>query len=190
MENFAPIVFLLAALMTVPTFAAQWNVDTVKSRLGFTVQWSKEPFSAAFKSWKADIVFDPADLAHAHANVTVDLASEISDEPDFDDGLKGALGFQVSQFPVARFVATTFTRKAGGDYVAMGRLSIRGVTKDVALPFTLALEGPCAHMKGRADLVRTDFGVGQGMWSAPSPVSHNVTVTIDLYATRGVDVAR
>ena len=99
--------------------------------------WSKEPFSAAFKSWKADIDFDPADLAHAHADVTVDLASEASDEAEFDDGLKGALGFQVSQFPEAHFVTTGFAHKAGNAYVATGSLSLRGVTKDVTLPFTL-----------------------------------------------------
>jgi polyisoprenoid-binding protein YceI len=167
-----------------PSFAAQWKVDAGKSHLGFTVQWSNEPFSAAFKSWKADISFDPADLAHAHADVTVDLASEVSDEPDFDDGLKGALGFQVSQFPVAHFATAGFTHKAGDDYIATGRLSIRGVTRDVTLPFTLTLDDARAHMTGSAEIIRTDFGVGAGMWSAPSPVAHKVTVTIDLFATR------
>jgi polyisoprenoid-binding protein YceI len=164
--------------------AAQWTVDTARSHLGFTVQWSKEPFSASFKAWKAEITFDPADLAHAHADVTVDLASEASDEPDFDDGLKGALGFQVSHYPVARFVTTGFTHRTGGDYVATGRLSIRGVTKDVTLPFALTLDGARAHMKGTAEVIRTDFGVGQGMWTAPTPVAHEVTVTIDLFAAR------
>jgi polyisoprenoid-binding protein YceI len=167
-----------------PAAAAQWSVDTAKSRLGFTVQWSKEPFSGTFKSWKADIGFDPAELSRAHASVTVDLASEESDEPDFDDGLKGALGFQVSQYPVARFVTSGFTHKAGNDYIATGHLSIRGVTRDVILPFSLTIEGGQAHMKGTAQIVRTDFGVGSGMWSAASPVAHEVTVTIDLFATR------
>lgn len=178
------IVGLIAVLWGVPSLAAQWSVDAARSKLGFTVQWSKEPFSATFKTWKANIAFDPSDLAHAHADVTVDLASEISDEPDFDDGLKGALGFQVSQNRAAHFVTTGFTHKTGDDYVATGRLTIRGVSKDVTLPFALILDGAHAHMKGTAEVVRTDFGVGSGMWSAPTPVSHDVTVTIDLFATR------
>lgn len=179
------IALTAAALVAAgPAFAAHWTVDGARSKLGFTVLWSKEPFTAAFKSWKADIDFDPSDLAHARADVVVALASENSDEPDFDDGLKGAQGFQVSQFPTARFVTTGFTHKAGNDYVAAGRLSIRGVTRDVTLPFTLTLDGPHAHMKGTAEVVRTDFGVGQGMWAAPEPVAHAVTVTIDLFATR------
>jgi polyisoprenoid-binding protein YceI len=173
-----------ALFAATPAAAAHWTVDHAKSKLGFTVAWSNEPFSGAFKTWKADIDFDPADLSHAHVDVTVDLASETSDEAEFDDGLKGAQGFQVSQFPMAHFVATSFTHKAGNNYVATGKLSLRGVTKDVTLPFTLTIDGAQAHMKGTALVIRTDYGVGQGMWTAPNPVAHEVTVTIDITATK------
>ncbi len=178
---FAGVAALLAAT---PASAAHWNVDYAKSKLGFTVAWSNEPFVGAFKSWKADIDFDPADLAHAHADVAIDLASEASDETEFDEGLKGALGFQVSQFPAAHFVATGFMHRSGNEYVATGKLSLRGVTKDVTLPFTLTLDGAHAHMKGMALVIRTDYGVGQGQWSAPTPVARDVTVTIDIVATK------
>ena len=96
--------FLLALLSAVPASAAQhWKPDYAHSKLGFTVSWSGQPFTAVFRSWKADIDFDPADLAHSRASVTVNLASETSDDPDTDDGVKGADGFQVSQFPTALF---------------------------------------------------------------------------------------
>src|SRR5207302_1375556 len=92
---------LLASLVFLasPSYAAHWTVDRAKSRLGFTVQWSGEPFQATFKSWTADITFDPADLAHAHITAAIDLGSEASDTPDNDDGLKGPEGFSVAQFP-------------------------------------------------------------------------------------------
>lgn len=176
--------FVALWLVTSPGFAEQWMVDYGRSRLGFTVSWAKEPFSAVFKSWQAKISFDPDDLAHANADVTVDLASEASDEPDFDDGLKGYQGFQVSQFPTAHFTADHFVHESGKSYVAQGRLSLKGVTKDISLPFTLAIDGVHAHMKGTADVMRTDFGVGQGIWSAPSPVAREIAVTVDIYATR------
>lgn len=178
------IAITAALLAAVPACAANWNVDYAKSKLGFTAIWSKEPFSASFKSWKADIAFDPADLAHAHADVTVQLGSEASDEPDFDDGLKGALGFQIAQFPAAHFVTTGFTHKSGNDYVAIGRLTLKGVTKDVTLPFALTIQGNQAHMKGSAVVIRTDYGVGTGMWAPPTPVAHEVTVKIDIVATK------
>jgi polyisoprenoid-binding protein YceI len=164
--------------------AAHWTVDYTKSRLGFTAQWSGEPFSGEFKRWNADIDFDPADLAHARVAVTIDLASEASDEPDFDSGLKGAEGFETLRFPTARFVSKSFTAKAANTYVAAATLAIRGISRDIALPFTLTISGHTAHMAGTAHVIRTDFGVGQGAWAAPTPVAHDVAVTVDLAATK------
>jgi polyisoprenoid-binding protein YceI len=154
---------LFASVLATPASAAGWSVEYAKSRLGFAVQWSNEPFSAAFKSWKADIDFDPADLAHARAAVTIDM---------------------VSQFPTAQFLATHFTHKSGNDYVATGTLTIRGVTKPVTLPFTLVISGKTARATGTAQIMRLDFNVGEGEWAGEKPVAHAVTVTIDLTATR------
>ena len=177
----AALAFLVFAA---PASAAHWTVDAAKSRLGFAVMWSSQPFVAVFKSWKADIDFDPADLAHSHVVASVDLASEASDSPDNDDGLQGALGFAVDKFPVARFETTRFVRLADGSYAAEAKLTIRGVTRPVSLPFKLAIDGKHAHVTGKAALDRTAFGVGQGEWTAPTPVAHLVTVTLDLTATK------
>jgi polyisoprenoid-binding protein YceI len=173
---------LCASMFASSAQAAHWNVDYAKSRLGFTVDWSKEPFSGGFQSWKADIDFDPADLSHARADVTIDPASEKSDEPDFDDGLMGPLGFDVKAYPSARFTATRFTHSSGDNYVAEGTLTVRGVAKPITLPFTVSLKGGEAHMVGKAVVLRTDFGVGSGLWAKPDPVAHEVTVTVDLLA--------
>ena len=176
-----PVALLLTAA---PAAAGHWNVDSARSKLGFTVQWSGEPFSAEFKHWSADIDFDPGDLLHARVAVAVDLASEASDESDFDSGLKGAEGFETSRFPTARFVTKTITAKSPGHYMATGILTIRGVSHDVILPFLLTMSGNTAHMTGTAHVLRTDFGVGQGEWAAATPVSHDVAVMVDLTATK------
>ncbi len=175
----ATIVFAFAT----PVLAAHWNVDPSRSKLGFTVAWSGEPFSAHFENWKANIDFDPANLAASHADVTIAIGSEASDESDFDTGLKGAQGFAATQFPSAHFVTRSFTHKRGNDYVAAGTLTLKGITKQVSLPFTLTITGKQAHMVGTAHVMRTDFGIGQGQWAAPSPVSHDVLVNIDITAT-------
>ena len=165
--------------------AQHWNVDTAKSKVGFTVQWNGEPFTAVFRSWKADIDFDPADLGHARAEVTINLASEASDDSQTDDGIKGEQGFQVSQFPTATFRTTAFTHKTGNQYVATGTLAIKGISRTITLPFTLTLSGNTAHVVGHAQVVRTDFKVGTGEWAKPDPVATGVTVNIDLVASKG-----
>jgi polyisoprenoid-binding protein YceI len=182
MKGYALAVLTGLAFAASPAAATHWTVDYLKSHLGFSVTWDKEPFSAAFRHWDADINFDPDDLAHARVVVDVDLASEASDEPDFDSGLKGAEGFETSKFPTARFVTKTFSRTAEGAYVAEGTLTIRGIAHDISLPFKLALSGRMVHMAGTAHVLRADFGVGQG--AAAAPVSRDVTVIIDLTATK------
>ncbi|HEY6577722.1 MAG TPA: YceI family protein [Rhizomicrobium sp.] len=184
MKAGSAVAFLTLLAAADPASAAHWSVDYSHSRLGFAVQWSHEPFSAVFKRWNADIDFDPGDLAHARVAVIVDLASETSVQPDFDSGLKGAEGFQTSQFPAARFVATNIVRTSANAYEARGALTLHGVTRAIALPFTLAIAGRTAHMEGTAQVLRTDFGVGQNAWSASTPVSHDVKITVDLAATR------
>jgi polyisoprenoid-binding protein YceI len=175
---------LLFALASTPAFAAHWNVNYAKSKLGFRVEWSGQPFDAKFKSWKADIDFDPADLAHAHAVVTIDLASEASDSSDNDDGIQGAQGFQVSQFPTAKFETTSIAHSSGNQYVASGNLTIKGIRKPVTLNFQLTLNADKAHMTGTADVMRGDWGLGQGEWASEKPVSRHVGIFVDLTATK------
>jgi polyisoprenoid-binding protein YceI len=173
-----------AAFAISPAMAGNWTVDAAKSRLGFTATWSGEAFNATFKSWKADITFDPADIGHAKAVVTIDLASEFSDSPDNDDGLKGPQGFSTSQFPAAKFETTGFVFTGGNAYIANGRLTLHGMSKPVSLPFTLTIKGNQAHMTGKATVLRTDFGLGQGEWAAPTPIAHEIVITVDLTATK------
>jgi polyisoprenoid-binding protein YceI len=174
----------LASMALTPAAATSWNIDHAKSHLGFTVQWSGEPFVATFKTWTAAINFDPADLAHAKATVAIDLNSETSAFADNDDGLKGPEGFSTAQFPMARFETTGFSARGGSNYVATGRLVIHGVERQVTLPFTLSIAGDTAHMTGRTVVLRTDFGLGRGEWASPATIAHEVAITVDLTATK------
>lgn len=176
--------FAFALACAMPCFAAHWNVEP-SSRLGFSVVWSAEPLNGQFRQWKADIDFDPADLTHSHVVATIQTGSVVTDYPEGDEGLKGALGFAVDRFPTARFETTGFRQMPDGSYVADARLTIRGVTRPLQLPFKLSIQGDRAHVIGRTTVIRTDFGVGQGEWAAPQPVAHQVTVTLDLFATKG-----
>jgi polyisoprenoid-binding protein YceI len=185
MRRIAVIAAILGLLIAPASAAQHWKVDAAKSKLGFTVNWGGEPFTATFRSWKADIDFDPADLRHAHANITIDTGSESSGDSETDGGVKGAEGFAALRFPAAQFRTTGFTHKGGDQYVATGTLSIKGISRSVTLPFTLTLAGNTAHAMGKAQIVRTDFHVGTGEWEKADPVAHEVTVNVDITAMKG-----
>lgn len=169
--------------------AAPWKVDAAKSTLGFVVTWDREPFSASFKRWTANIDFDPTDLAHAKAEVTIDVASYTSEDPENDKYRVGPNGLDVRRFAQAKFVTKSFREVSPGHYEAVADLSLHGITKEVKLPFALVINGNAAHMTGELTLSRIDFGVGSGNtwgidWSSERTVSHAVKVTVDLLATQ------
>jgi polyisoprenoid-binding protein YceI len=177
------------ALVSSTAQAAQWKVDPAKSTLGFVVTWDKEPFRASFKRWTADIDFDPADLGHAKADVAIDIASYTSEDPENDKYRVGPNGLDVRRFAQAKFVSKSFREVSAGHYEATADLTVHGITKEVKLPFALAINGNSAHMTGELTLSRVDFGVGSGNtwgidWSSERTVSHSVKVTVDLLATR------
>jgi polyisoprenoid-binding protein YceI len=177
-------VLLTAALLPVPALAASWQVDPAKSSLGFEGSQSGQAFTGKFGKFTAAIDFDPANPATGHAVVTIDLASAATGDPQKDEAMPQAEWFDVPDHPQAKFEATTFTATGGNGYEARGSLEIRGMRKDVTLPFTLDVTGDTATAKGRLTLIRTDFGVGQGAWSTDQYVAFNVVVTVDLTATR------
>jgi polyisoprenoid-binding protein YceI len=169
--------------------ATAWQVDAAKSSLNFVVVWAKEPFTASFKKWSADIDFDPADLAHAKANVVIDIASLLSEDPVNDKYRNGPSGLDAAHFAQARFVTKSFRATTPGHYEATADLTIHGITKEVRLPFALTIMGNTAHMTGELTVSRVDFKVGTGSvfgidWTSERTVSHAVKIAIDLTATR------
>jgi cytochrome b561 len=183
LPKFIPV---LAAglLFALPATAADWSVDTAKSDLGFTGTLSGKGFEGHFKSWQAEISFDPANPAGGHAKVTIDMASAVTGDRQRDNALPESDWFDVKKMPQATFEATGFTAKGGNQFEAAGFLTIRGVKKPVTLPFTLDISGTTAHAKGKLDIVRTDYGVGQGEWTDGAYVALNVGIVFDLTAAK------
>jgi cytochrome b561 len=181
LPRIVPALLLLAAP---PMQAAEWQVDSGKSSLGFVGSLSGKEFEGHFKSWQADISFDAADPAAGHAKVVIDMASAVTGDKQRDLALPNSDWFDAKKSPQAFFEAAGFAAKGGNVYEAKGTLTIRGIERPVALPFTLDIMGDAAHAKGGLDIVRTDYGVGQGEWSDGSSVALKVSIVFDLTARK------
>lgn len=184
MTLFRPFLLVVALLWGGAAQAADWAVDQAKSQLGFVGSQSGSPFEGRFTRWNARIAFDPTNPAAGKAVVEIDMTSATTGDKQKDESLPQSEWFDAKTFPQARFEATGFHAKGGNAYEAVGSLSIRGIRKDVVLPFTLDISGSTAHAKGRLDLIRTDYGVGQGPWKAADMVALEVAVTFDLTAAK------
>lgn len=175
---------LLAAALAVapPALAAGWVLQPAASTLGFSDTQTGSPFSGTFSQWSAQIAYDPAHPEAAHVHITVQTASAHTGDTQRDEALPGADWFNASAMPQAVFDATGFTPLGGDKFTTTGTLTIRGITKKLALPFTLDVAGGTATAKGSISLTRTDYGVGQGSWSSGDWVGLNVGVNFVLVA--------
>jgi polyisoprenoid-binding protein YceI len=165
-----------------PALAADWTADPARSAIRFSGVQVGTPFTGRFERFEARIAFDADKPEAGRATVLIDLSSARTGDAQRDQALPQKDWFDVKAAPQARFEAARFVAKGGGDYEAVGTLTIRGTSRPLTLPFHLDLDGGQARATGRVTLVRTEFGVGQGAWASGQWVGLDVGVEIDLVA--------
>jgi len=175
----------LALTLAAPAMAADWTVDKDKSHLTFAgTQTGGKTFEGEFERFDATIRFDPGDLAGSSARVEVDLSSGNTHDKQRDAMMAMPVWLDAKSGEPAVFEATRFSRQADGSYVADGTLTLKGKSQPVSLPFTLDIEGDTAHATGSTVLNRGAFGLGGTEYADGKYVGLEVTVSIDITATR------
>jgi polyisoprenoid-binding protein YceI len=143
---------LLLLTATLPVSARDWQMAKGSS-LGFSSSFQGEAFSGSFTRFTPQIRFDPKQLASADTR-----------NGERDDTLKTSDFFDIGKTPTARYTATAFKDLGNGRYQANGTLSLRGISKPVALVFSWK-PGASAILTGEATVNRLDFKIGTGDWS-------------------------
>lgn len=183
-----PSITAAALLMSVATapaaLAADWTVNYDESTLGFRGTQAGAPFTGSFGEWEASVSFDPADPSAAAISVTIVTETASSGSSQRDGSIADTEWFNSREFPTASFVSET-VRNVGGDaYEADGTLTIRDNALPVTLPFTLTVNGDTATAAGELTIDRRDYDVGTGDWASGSIVGTDVTILVELTATR------
>jgi polyisoprenoid-binding protein YceI len=188
----------VAALLALQTVSAQspaavagaatthYALDPAKSSLEFTFMQAGAANKGRFARFQVGFDFSADSLAASRLDVTIEMSSADTGDQERDDTLKGADLFAVAKFPQAHFAANQINRTASG-YEAVGKLTIRGVTRDARVPFSFrtATENGATvgYMSGKTSVRRLDYGVGQGDWKATDQVGNDVTVSFALRLT-------
>jgi polyisoprenoid-binding protein YceI len=182
-------VLLLAALPAVAADApavTHYVLDPAKSTLEFAFVQAGAQNKGQFKRFTVTLDFSPDNLPASHLEVSIDMNSLDTGDQERDQTLRDTDLFAVKKFAQARFSAAQIVKTATG-YEALGKLTIRDVTRDARVPFTLrtAQEGGAVtgYMSGKTSVKRLDYGVGQGDWKATDQVSNDVAVAFALRLT-------
>ncbi|MGI9418404.1 MAG: cytochrome b/b6 domain-containing protein [Geminicoccaceae bacterium] len=169
-----------------------WTIEE-GSTLGFIALQQGSEVPGSFDIFDAVIVFDPDDLENSRIDVDIDVTSINTGQKARDDTLNSPSFFDTATWPSAAFKSRIVTATGEGQYEAAGTLTIRDVTKDAVLPFSLTIqadpEDPArerAEAIGELPILRLDYGVGQGDWSSTGTVADEVVITIDIDASKPV----
>lgn len=144
----------LAVLLTfLFMLSVAWATD-YRPADDYAIQFATEKAEGNFKGLEGTIRFTPDDLNSSSFNVWVDASTINTGNKKKDKHALGESWLDVEKHPKISFVSSDFQKTATG-YSVTGQLSIRGVSKQVSIPFTF--EGNV--FKGSTTVLREDYGI-------------------------------
>jgi polyisoprenoid-binding protein YceI len=168
-----------------------WRVDPNHSGVRFRVRHLGMTWvNGEFRTWTADLVYDPANPMGARVAAQIQVASISTDNDMRDSDLRSARFFAADSFPQMTFVSTRVEAVDSAHLRITGDLTIRGVTRQVVLDTEIG--GTTTGQRSRriafsatTTIDRKDWGmtfspVQEGIRSA----GDEVRITIDIEAVR------
>lgn len=144
--------FLLSAFTSV--YFVGWRVKEDD----YAVKFSTKGASGTLMGLKGTIEFNRLNLANSAFDVTVDV-STISTGMGLKNKHALAAGFlDAERYPTIRFASSTVTPTEEG-FVANGNLTIKGVSRLIAIPFTFDGSGQEGVFRGQFKLNRSDYNL-------------------------------
>lgn len=182
---------LMAALvaMTATVFAQNWKIDGAHSKIRFTTKYLLiSDTDGEFKKFDGKITSSEADFSDLQATISVDVNSINTDNEKRDGHLKSDDFFNAAKFPSITFKSTGIKNLGDKNYILIGELTIRDVTKVVSIPVVYGgtVKDPYGNLKAgfkaTGTINRQEYGL---KWKAAAAtgeavVSDDVNFTIDL----------
>jgi polyisoprenoid-binding protein YceI len=169
--------------------AGTWSIDPVHSEVGFAARHMMvSKVRGKFRTFSGQIVTG-ADPLDSSVTAEIDLASIDTGHDQRDAHIRSADFFEVEAYPTMTY-RSTGVRRDGDGFILDGKLTLKGVTKDVPLALELNGFGPDPYGGTRAgftatgEINRRDFGVNFSavMETGGAVVSDKVTLHLEIEA--------
>ncbi|MGZ3883345.1 MAG: YceI family protein [Bacteroidia bacterium] len=112
----------------------KWGLDPMHSETTFKVKHMMiANVTGSFNKFNVDATAEGDDFTKGKINFTADVASIDTNNEQRDGHLQGAEFFDAAQFPQVKFESTSMNKKNDAEFELHGNLTVKGVTKPVAL---------------------------------------------------------
>jgi len=166
----------------------RYRYDTVHSQILFSISHNgySRPFGRLHiaRGW---LRFDPKGWSDAATELDIDLASLDMGDADWNAALLEPSFLDAGKARYAHFASTSVERRDDQHGVLHGKLTFRGVTRPLDIPFTFNRQArtifgmhTVAGFSATAMLDRTDFGMTANQGS----IGQHVSVWLEIEAIR------
>ncbi|MDQ3803364.1 MAG: YceI family protein [Acidobacteriota bacterium] len=176
-----------------PVPGGEYNIDPAHSIIGFSIRHLEIAWvEGRFKDFKGTIRYDERDVTKSSVEFSAKVASIDTGVEPRDKHLRTADFFDVEKFPEMTFKSKRVERTGKDGYVLHGDLTLKGVTKQVALPFAVtgAIKDPWGNtrfgVQAQTKLDRRDYGItfGQALEGGGLDIGNEVTIELQLEAVK------
>ncbi len=174
-------------------YTGTWTIDPTHTRLGFVARHAMvTKVRGAFTDFEGSLTLDGANPSASSISLTAQLASVDTGTADRDAHLRSADFFDVENNPTMTFTSTSVKQSDDDEFVLVGDLTIKGVTRSVEVEVELdgivtdPFGNTRAGFEGEAEISRKDFGL---TWNVPLDaggvlVSDKIKIQLDVSATK------
>jgi polyisoprenoid-binding protein YceI len=182
-----------AGVAYAPVPGGDYRLDPAHSTIGFAVRHLEINWvEGRFKDFTGTVRFDDKDLTKSSVEFAAKVTSIDTGVEARDKHLRTADFFEVEKYPEMTFKSTRVERKGKDAGVLHGDLTLKGVTKPVALPFKMT--GAITDQRGntrfgieaQTKINRRDFNItwGKAFAGGGMDVGNEVNITLRLEAVK------
>jgi len=187
------IFFLLLFVIGMPlqVMAQQWEVDPVHTNFYFDVKHNTfSTVRGQFMDFTGDVFFDPENPGQSRFDFVIQVDSIDTKVGKRDTHLRSPDFFDVARYPTITFKTTKVSKAADNIFIVEGQLTIKDVTRDLALEFVyhgqrenpLKKDETVAGLDTGLTIDRLEYHVGDGKFYEMGVVDKyiNILFTLEL----------
>lgn len=114
--------------------ATKWSIDPMHSEVHFKIKHLLiSTVTGSFKNFHGDLTTESEDFEDAEIQFSIDVNSIDTGQEMRDTHLKSPEFFDAENYPQINFQSTSFKKEDDDHYLLIGNLTMKGITKQVAI---------------------------------------------------------
>jgi len=165
-----------------------WQIDPMHTQVEFSAKhFGMMTVRGHFQDVTATGVIDPSNPTASSIEVTINVASLTTNNPQRDNDLRSSYFLELDKYPTITFKSTRVEPRDADHYAFTGDLTIKGITKPVTLDVQRYGEindqrmGHRVSYNAEGQINRKDFGMEFDMLADNRlVVSHEIKLSIEV----------